>query len=317
MVFDAELINLVLYCIQQAGIALGFGAQTIMLVAYLKAAKDRVVDDREAQFLRATHGALFFALMCIVVSGLGITFMHYLAGQGAIIYTPAFLFKWLLIVLVFALTMLFRLVPQQVNEALLGGSWYALFLVHILAPVTSWVNLLTLWGVWMVGFAITWSMLVLIIKDRNNVPKKIEPAKPTVLTPEPIILPQKATISPPAKDTGPAPFVKLDPPPKEILVAAPNFKPAPKPQVAIAPTVPASPGIIVTDKPFLPQVPALEPIPVAPPPPPGTPPAQVVGVGVPINPKDAPLLQKPEVLGPAPGTEGLTAVNVMPKPPQK
>jgi len=53
-----------------ACIALGLGAQTIMLVAYVSAMRDGAIDEHEAQFLRATRGVLWVAFVFIIVSGL-------------------------------------------------------------------------------------------------------------------------------------------------------------------------------------------------------------------------------------------------------
>jgi len=133
MIFDVELIMLLLYCMQQLGIALGLGAQTIMLVAYVSAMRDGAIDEQEAQFLRATRGVLWVAFVFIIVSGLGVTLLHLLAGQEAIILAPAYFFKLLLIAAVIALTALLHTLPETVAEGLLGGTWYALFVVHILA----------------------------------------------------------------------------------------------------------------------------------------------------------------------------------------
>jgi hypothetical protein len=326
MGLDGELINLILYCVQQAGIALGFGAQTIMLVAYIRAAKDRVVDEKESQFLSATHWAIFAALMLIITSGVGIAILHFAAGQTAVLFAPAFLFKWLLIGVVLVLTLMWRAVPQKVNEAVLGGSWYALFLVHILAPVANWVDLFILWGAWMVGFVLVWSALVVLSKDPKQASKTSE-AKAIEKPVEPkVILPTKPVLKNPDQAPGPAPFVKLDPPKRDIPTASPPPPLAPPPAAVpvakstpqVAPTVPASPAQRVTDKPFLPQVPPLEPIPVIAPPTqaPGAP--TVVGAGIPQNPKDAPKLQQPEQIGAvSQPQDGLSHVQVMPKSPDQ
>ncbi len=168
MVFDAGLINLILYCAQQLGVALGLGAQTIMLVAYVTAMRDRVIEDTEAKFLRATRSTLWVSLVLIVFSGAAITAVHYLAGQTDIVQSPAYLFKLALIAAVIALTASLYVLPETFAEGLLGGTWYALFMVHILGPVTSWQNLLELYAVWMVGFNLVWYIIAFSSREKKQ-----------------------------------------------------------------------------------------------------------------------------------------------------
>src|SRR5581483_881342 len=97
MFASSDVINLVLYCLQQLGVTLGVGAQTILLIAYVQAMRDGVVDSKEAQFSRALSVVLNAAIICVVVSGLGITALHLIAGQSDVVYSPAFLFKWVLV----------------------------------------------------------------------------------------------------------------------------------------------------------------------------------------------------------------------------
>lgn len=188
MVFDVPgLINLILYCAQQLGIALGLGAQTIMLVAYVLAMRDRAIDKTEAQFLRATRATLWISLVLIVTSGLVITALHLAAGQGATVFTAAYLFKILLIATVILLTALLHTLPETFAEGLLGGTWYALFLVHILAPVASWTNFFTLWAVWLVGFNLLW--YVVVFSTRESAGNILKPVAKPVPKPQPVPLP--------------------------------------------------------------------------------------------------------------------------------
>lgn len=273
MLFSVELLNLILYCVQQFGVALGFGAQTIMLVAYLQATRDGVIDKVEAQFLRATRITLWVSLFAIVVSGLCITLLHLLAGQEATIFQPAYLFKWLLIAVVILLTALLHTLPETLAEGLLGGTWYALFLVHILAPVTTWINLLTLWGVWMIGFMICWYALAVTLREK----KLKQPANPVPLKQIRSFFSfagkgSKAKVQQqPVEEIKPQAIKEAKPPPKAEL-----------PKIILDASTPAVPvvklpGITATDTPFLPQVPPLQPIPT----------------------KDAPLPQKQKDLPPA------------------
>ena len=297
MIFDVAFINLILYCAQQLGIALGLGAQTIMLVAYVAAMRDGSIDDTEERFLKATRTTLWVSLALIALSGIAITTLHVLAGQGLTVLTPAYLFKLLLIVVVIVLTALLHTLPETFAEGLLGGTWYALFVVHILAPITTWINLFTLLAVWMVGFNLVWYVIVFASREKNTtaaikpvVKKEKEPAVSITINPASVAAP--APMPPQHFEA-----IKIDPVPVKEIIIVEATKPAP----LVVPTPPARPVTlpveklpagITTDTPFLPQVPPLQPIPTIQPEP-GTAPT-------------APDLQKPvDTLG----------LNVMPKSP--
>ena len=166
MFFSGEVVALVLYSFQQFGIMLGVGAETIILVVFLVSLRDGAVEPKEAQFARAIRKTLYVGLGIIIFSGVGITVYHALLGQIGIILQPAFLFKWLLVSLVL-LAALAR--PRSsafshiLFEGAVGGTWYALFLVHILAPVTTWPILLGLYGLWLLGFEAFWWALALVM----------------------------------------------------------------------------------------------------------------------------------------------------------
>jgi hypothetical protein len=229
MFFSADVISLILYCAQQLGVTLGVGAQTIMLVAYLSAMRDGVVDNQEAQFARAVRAVLNSGLVLVIVSGIGITVWHILAhsmvpetGQPVVL-TEAFLFKWALVLGVLAFTVL-KSLPQNIMQGLAGGSWYALFVVHILAPVASWANLLTLYAVWMLGFGFCWTVLVFTTKDKS---RRSEVGTPTKASGK---IEQKAPPSPAFKPLPPAPKPVVPPPaPKPIPPPPPPPPTPPKP----------------------------------------------------------------------------------------
>jgi hypothetical protein len=339
MVFDVELLNLVLYCMQQLGIALGLGAQTIMLVAYVTAMRDGIIDKTEAQFLRATRRTLWVSLTLILVSGLVITALHALAGQAATVMMPAYLFKMLLIAAVVLLTALLHTLPETFAEGLLGGTWYALFMVHILAPVTTWANLLTLLAVWMAGFMLVWYAIVFSTRERKAATKAVKSSEAVILQksapqpakPTPVRKPLFSFFKRPAKPVAEVPSVVVPPMPPVTLVtpAAPvqlpriQLDPVPKiaPMVTPKPValpIEKSPAAIATDTPFLPQVPPLQPIPTIPPTPgsaplPPMPPAS-------DGSKQPPVLQKPVDLPPTVPAilpEIRLGLHVMPKSPDQ
>lgn len=274
MVFDVPgLINLILYCVQQLGVALGLGAQTIMLAAYVIATRDGVIDDVEAQFLRATRRTLYVALSCIALSGLAITALHLAGGQADVVAFPAYLFKLLLIGVVIALTALLHTLPETIAEGLLGGTWYALFLVHILAPVTTWSNLLTLWGVWLVGFNLIWYVIIFSTRQRQH--EKRPEVKKQKLEPKPEPRPHRSLFSfftfakapksveqplaapvpeaSPVPSPAPAPqpqyqAIKLDPGPQLTVPAPVPVAPAPA-SLPVVPPIPAAPAVQIKTEP--------------------------------------------------------------------
>jgi hypothetical protein len=292
MFLSADFLNLIFYCVQQLGVTLGVGAETIMLAAYLISMRDGVVDEKETQYARAIKRVMATALWLIVLSGLGITALHLTAGESATVFTSAFLFKWMLIVLAIVLTFLRRVSKLSVVEGVIGGTWYALFLIHILAPVTSWFNLGTLYAVWLVGFVLCWEALVVIRRDKKSTPAK-KPLPPVVAP----VAPVKIVPPPPAPE--PVSIPKDFIPPKEVKITLGPSAPLP--------TNPASPGIKVTDTPFLPKVPALQPIPAAP----GSEPASLPKT--PTMPVPSP--EPKSALTTLPGGTSAMALNVMPKNP--
>lgn len=153
-----ELAALGLYVVQQLGVMLGAGAQVIVLVLYLVAIKDGTVDAKEHYFLSATKRILYLGLVCIITSGALITLIHLSQAQSNIVFTPAYLFKWLLILLAVGFALFdFKDQPSlAVIKGLAGAVWFGLFAVHILAPETSWFMLGLLFGTWLLGFMTLW-----------------------------------------------------------------------------------------------------------------------------------------------------------------
>ncbi len=160
--FSIGTLDLVLYCAQQLGIMLAVGAETTVLVAYILSMRDGIIDPSEAHFARIVHRALIVGISCIVVSGIIITVVHSSIGESAIIYEPVFLFKWALILAVTCIYLWQRkkAFSHYLIEGLVGATWFSLFLVHIFAPLISWVNLLTIYVAILVLFSIFWVFLV-------------------------------------------------------------------------------------------------------------------------------------------------------------
>lgn len=162
------VVDLLLYSTQQLGVMLAVGAQTIVLVAYLLSIRDGIFDSQEERFGHAVKKVLFVGIIFILISGAAITALEFFAGHEALVFAPAYLFKICLIgVLVFfSLVLRGNSLPEGVLEGLVGGTWYALFVVHILAPVAAWNQLIILYVVWIIGFMACWSFLLFVMRGK-------------------------------------------------------------------------------------------------------------------------------------------------------
>lgn len=245
MLFPSEIVALVLYGLQQFGVMLGVGAETIILVLYLASLRDGVVQPKEAQFARAVRRALHFGLGTIALSGAGVVAYHTLLGQVDVVLQPAFLFKWIIIALLL-LSILARPRGAAFSHALwegaVGGTWYALFLVHILAPVTSWPILLGLYSAWLTGFEACWWALAHAMHGGReamparhvSVPGPMAAAKPAVIEKK---IPTQQSVSKPH----PLPAIKLE---REQLVPKPVVAVAPAPHKPVPAPVPHKPYVM-------------------------------------------------------------------------
>jgi hypothetical protein len=250
MFLSVEIIDLILYCLQQIGVMVAVGAETIILIAYLVAMRDSTVDEHEARFSRVVHRSMGVGILLMVLSGLAITILHSMLGEIAIIFAPVFLFKWLLIVGLIGVYITQKGKPfsKYSLEGVLGGTWYALFLVHILAPVTSWVNLLVLYVLFVAGFEVLWVALVMATQKKpKNTVAKATPApviKTTKPIPVPVIAkaPEPKPIAPP-----PAPPAVVLPPPAPIVAKAPEPMPIAPPPPPIVPVVAMPPVVAEHD----------------------------------------------------------------------
>ncbi len=255
-----ELLFFCIYVLQQLGIMLGVGAQTLLLCTHLVALHRHEAAGEQASFNRAARMALGSGLVLIVVSGLGAVAVHTTGGQSDILFAPAFLFKWVLIVFVLAVYLGHkRLAPWNNLVAWFGGgSWYALFLVHTLAPVTSWFNLLGLYAAWMIFFAAVWAGFVLLMHGSKmpsvhlalpKLPKaptlptiklpKIQLPKPALATPMPAPKPKVvAPLPPPKPQPAPLPVIAVKPPPLPSVLLMKEGPLIPKPAPAPTPQKP-------------------------------------------------------------------------------
>ncbi|MDB5224679.1 MAG: hypothetical protein JWO43_301 [Candidatus Adlerbacteria bacterium] len=169
---------LVLYFMQQLGVMLGLGSQIILLVTFLMGKRDGIINSTEDKIAHSIYRVLILSLILIVLSGAAITVLHFLTNEGDVIIEPAFLMKWQLIATAIATAVLIRgsAIWNEHMEGVAGANWGALFLVHIFAPVTSYLNLVILYIEWMLGFIVIWELFVFMLRPDIAV-QFTEPAK--------------------------------------------------------------------------------------------------------------------------------------------
>ena len=252
-----EFLYFGIYVFQQLGIMLGVGAQTVLLCTHLLNIHRNEPDAPHASYATAARKSLSVGFFLIILSGAAAVAVHLFGGNTAVLFAPAFLFKWALIALALGIFLLQNRLSHwsDVVAWLAGGTWYALFLVHTLAPITSWFNLAALYGAWLATFGIIWVLFVLIMRKtahgaapaKITVPVAVKTAPP----PKPIPLPVPVVAPPP-----PAPAPKPVPPPP---------KPAP-PLSVIQPLSLPVPPPVPPPPPPAPKPAALPPVPPPKPP---------------------------------------------------
>ncbi len=249
-----------IYVAQQLGVMLGVGAQTVLLCTHLLSIHRNEPDAPHASYAEAARKSLSIGFFLIIISGAAAVAMHSLSGSATTLVAPAFLFKWLLILVVLCAFWFNNRLSHWSNvlAGVSGGTWYALFIVHSLAPVTGWFNLAALYVLWMLLFGIFWSVFVLLMHKTVKAPALAKPA------PAPVAV----SVPPPvSKPVPPPPVPKpVPPPPPPPPPAAPKpLPPAPKLELASAPHPLSLP---------VPPAPVIKP--VSPPPPPKPPASAVV-----------------------------------------
>lgn len=223
-----ELLYFSIYTIQQLGVVLCVGAQTILLCAHLVALHHGEAESPLSHYARAARMMLGAGLALVIISGAAAVGVHYAAGERWILLTPVFLAKWTLIAGLAAVFVAHgRTLPRSnVVYAIVGGNWYAVFLIHTLAPLGTWASLGMFYAAWMVTFCIIWFGFVGLVRLHRSgekpqqAPSKVlglpsQPAQPDHLPMPPVapvvVAPKLVPPPPPPK---PAPMVVIPPPPK-------------------------------------------------------------------------------------------------------
>src|SRR3990167_11355785 len=89
-----ELLYFTIYVLQQLGIMLGVGAQTVLLCTHLIAVHHGEAEPPHANYAEAARKALRAGFFLIIISGAGAVAIHALTGNTEVLFAPAFLFKW-------------------------------------------------------------------------------------------------------------------------------------------------------------------------------------------------------------------------------
>ena len=235
-----EFIFFVIYVAQQLGVMLGVGSMTVLLCTHLIAVRHGEQESPHASYAEAARKALSASFFFIIISGAAAIVVHVFSGSLDILFAPAFMFKWFLIGA--ALWAFFR--SNQLSRwsntlaGFAGGTWYALFLVHSLGPVTTWTTLIILYVFWLLLFLAVWAVFVWLMRKniknagifiQTPAPKPyIPPLSPRVVVAPPSFVP-KPVPPPPPKPVPPPVFVP-PPPPKPVPPPAPRPAPPPAPK---------------------------------------------------------------------------------------
>lgn len=110
------------------GTALGVGAATFLEIFSIYFSKDGKVDIFEHEVLRICINVLRLGLVLVTFSGFGIMVLWRLGLRGPeVFYSPRFLAKMtvILVLLLIAFLMNFRLINLKVGSAISTASWYA------------------------------------------------------------------------------------------------------------------------------------------------------------------------------------------------
>lgn len=251
MSVPVEMVDLLLYALQQLGIILGVGSEVILLVLYVFAIADHDIDAKEIAFTTATKRFLMLGLLSIVLSGIGITIRHALFGETNIVFEPAYVLKWILICLAFAMVRFGGQLALRkgIRTGLGGAVWIALLIVHIVAPVTTWGWLIGLSALWLMLFMSVWSGIVYAIGGRETIlpparPKPPQPQPEPTLPVEPPSIPQPTPVPvhvPVKEEEGEVidkPVVILEPEPEPAPAPEPPEPEIPMPELLSEPEIP-------------------------------------------------------------------------------
>lgn len=196
-----SMLQFVLFVVQQAGILLGVGAQVFVLVSHLRELHTPAFHEREEQLYRGARAGRALALAAIILSGGILTFEIYVLGMYDILFAPAFVGKWVLIILAAALHISASHTTRRWTvEGAAGGVWLALLILHIVAPETGWQNLLLWAGLWALAFGALWTGASALLSATAPGAHFKKLSVPKISLPK-FSLPTKAALTLPAPET--------------------------------------------------------------------------------------------------------------------
>ncbi len=188
-----EIWSSILYILQQVGMIIAVGAGGLFSILYLLYAKDRDINENEAKVAHIVRFISLFGLIIVTLSGIGATYIHIKYAQTDILYAPAFIGKWILIAQLFFLILWHKsmVVRSAVVVGVQTSTWLLLFIIHLIAPETSWLTLLSTYLVlFIISFGI-WCVLVFLLGGKDlffsTSPKPLPPPILPTLSPEPLI----------------------------------------------------------------------------------------------------------------------------------
>ncbi len=287
-------MSFVVSLLQEAGIVAGVGAVTMTLVGHLLSLHTHQ-NELVHGYVRAARHIRALALALIIISGVAAILIHFQTGTPSVLWAPAFIFKWLLIILLAAfyfIELKVERIKRDAVEGFEGANWYALFIVHSMAPIIGWGKMLMIYGGWLITFGVIWAGFVWLMRWHKTVKPKAMPASAPV-----------APIPP-----NPAPASAMAPSPKPVAPV-----PMPPKPIEIHPNHTLLPMVAELDLPAPAKAPSFIPKPV---PPPLPKPKSVSSPAPAAKVEIVSESSKPPVAMSNLEESGLPALSVMPKRPE-
>ncbi len=171
MLISLHAITVLLSVIQQFGLVLGVGAETVLLLMRISGVTRHESDPRERRFVHAIPLVRDTGIALLLISAIAVTVTEYLGHHLDVIFTPAYLAVCALTVLVTLFTIITHgdSFFEAICEGISGATWYALLLMHALAPALAWRTIFDAYGIWVCVWTVCWvGILLLTRRARRN-----------------------------------------------------------------------------------------------------------------------------------------------------
>lgn len=174
-----DFIGIIIYILQELGIAIGVGAATVGMVLAIR--------NHHIENNGIAGGVERLGIWMVVATAAAITFAHLVAREGALIMQAPYAFQWVIIASSFAFNMLAASARSRNDShapmaVLAAASWYALFLFHLLAPQGSWGEFIAVYAAWLVAFFGIFSFMT---KEKAGSTAQNVPPTQTLNAPQP------------------------------------------------------------------------------------------------------------------------------------